>query len=306
MTTDTSLQNYSRRFTIENLDIRGQVVRLTDVWRDMHNARHYPPHIRQFLGELACVAVLVGAGLKHPGRASLQIQRKRTESDTGAAVFAGPLAVLDCTESLALRGMAGATYAAANALRVKSVTAPFSEWVEDCTLAMTLTYTGTSQIYQSVVPVSGLSVTECFEHYFDLSEQLPTHLWLAANETGAGALLLQKLPNADQRDADGWARVEQLAASVREPELTTLPAEQLLARLFSEEDVRLYEAKPVTYACKRDEQKVERVLRSLGREEVEATLAELGVVEVKDDICNQVYRFDAAAVKRLFESDYEP
>ena len=178
--------------------------------------------------------------------------------------------------------------------------ATFSEWVQECTLAMTLTYTGSSQIYQSIVPVSGLSVAECFEHYFDLSEQLPTHLWLAANETGAGALLLQKLPNADQKDADGWARVEHLAASVSEQELTLLPAEQLLARLFSEEDVRVFEAKPVSYACKRDLQKVEAMLRSLGRKEVEATLAELGIVEVKDDICNQVYRFDAEAVKRLF------
>ena len=304
MTRDTGLQNYSRRFTIENLDIRGQVVRLTDVWRDMHNAR--PPHIRHFLGELACVAVLIGAGLKHPGRAALQIQRKRAATDASAETFGGPLAVLDCTESLALRGMAGASNAAADASRVNTRTAPFSDWVKDCTLAMTLTYTATNQIYQSVVPVSGLTVAECFEHYFDLSEQLPTHLWLAANETGAGALLLQKLPNADQKDADGWARVEQLAASVREQELTTLPAEQLLTRLFGEETLRLYDAKPVTYACKRDKQKIEAMLRSLGRAEVEATLAELGIVEVKDDICNQIYRFDAAAVKRLFERDCEP
>ena len=286
--------NYSRRFTLDNLDIRGQVVRLTDVWRDMHDARQYPGNIRQFLGELACVAVLIGAGLKRPGRAALQIQRTRDESAAGIETFAGPLAVLDCTEALALRGMC------ANLSDSKRQSATFSEWVEDCTLAMTLTYAGTSQIYQSIVPVSGLSVAECFEHYFDLSEQLPTHLWLAASETGAGALLLQKLPNADQKDADGWARVEQLAASVSDQELTTLPAEQLLARLFSEEDVRVYEAKAVSYACKRDVQKVETMLRSLGREEVEATLGELGIVEVKDDICNQVYRFDAEAVKRLF------
>ena len=286
--------NYSRRFTLDNLDIRGQVVRLTDVWRDMHDARQYPGNIRQFLGELACVAVLIGAGLKRPGRAALQIQRTRDESAAGIETFAGPLAVLDCTEALALRGMC------ANLSDSKRQSATFSEWVEDCTLAMTLTYAGTSQIYQSIVPVSGLSVAECFEHYFDLSEQLPTHLWLAASETGAGALLLQKLPKADRKDADGWARVEQLAASVSDQELTTLPAEQLLARLFSEEDVRVYEAKAVSYACKRDVQKVETMLRSLGREEVEATLGELGIVEVKDDICNQVYRFDAEAVKRLF------
>lgn len=296
MTTDDRTRNYSRRFTLDNLDIRGQVVRLTDVWRDMHDQRHYAANIRQFLGELACVSVLIGAGLKRPGRAALQIQRKH-EAPGGKEIFTGPLAVLDCTEALALRGMA-ATNSATTALDKRAST--FSEWVDECTLAMTLTYAGTTQIYQSIVPVSGLSVAECFEHYFDLSEQLPTHLWLSASETGAGALLLQKLPNADQKDADGWARVEQLAASVSELELTTLPAEKLLARLFSQEDVRLYEPKPVTYACKRDVQKVEAMLRSLGREEVEATLAELGIVEVKDDICNQVYRFDAEAVKRLF------
>ena len=291
----TELNNYSRRFTLDNLDIRGQVVRLTDVWRDMHISRHYASNIRQFLGEMACVAVLVGTGLKQPGKASLQIQRKPNGASrgNGNAIYTGPLAVVDCTDALGVRGMSAPDF--------KDGAATFSEWVEDCTLAMTLTYTNTTQIYQSIVPVSGLTVAECFEHYFDLSEQLPTHLWLAANETGAGALLLQKLPNADIKDADGWARVEQLAASVSEVELTALPAEKLLARLFHEEDVRVYEPKPVTYACKRDPQKVEDMLRSLGREEVEATLTELGYVEVKDDICNQVYRYDADAVKRLFE-----
>ena len=286
-----TLNNYSRRFTLDNLDIRGQVVRLTDVWRDMHVSRHYAANVRQFLGEMACVAVLVGTGLKQPGKAALQIQRKADGSGRNP-IYTGPLAVVDCNEALGVRGMSAPDF--------KDGAATFAEWVEGCTLAMTLTYTNTTQIYQSIVPVSGLTVAECFEHYFDQSEQLPTHLWLAANQTGAGALLLQKLPNADIKDADGWARVEQLAASVSDAELTALPAEALLARLFHDEAVRVFEPKPVTYACRRDAQKVEDLLRSLGREEVEATLAELGYVEVKDDICNQVYRFDADAVKRLF------
>ena len=122
-----------------------------------------------------------------------------------------------------------------------------------------------------------------------------------SEDTAAGALLIQKLPKADEKDADGWARIEHLAASVTERELTTLPAEQLLARLFGGEDVRLYASQAVSYGCKRDVGKVEAMLRALGRDEVEATLAELGIVEVRDDICNQVYRFDAAGVKRLFE-----
>ncbi len=285
-------QNYSRRFTFDKLDIRGQVVRLTDVWQAMHRGRQYSPSVRQFLGELACVAVLIGAGLKQPGRAAIQIQKKQLP-ETHA--YPGPLAVLDCTESLGLRGMAATDSAHAQDIS-------FADWINGGTLAMTLTYSKSSQIYQSVVPLSGLSVAECFEHYFDQSEQLPTHLWLAAGEQACGALLLQKLPNADTRDADGWARVEHLAASVAANELTNLPAEDLLSRLFAEEEVRLYEAKPASYACRRDVGKVEAMLKSLGREELESTLAELGEIVVKDDICNQEYRFGPEDVQRLLAS----
>jgi molecular chaperone Hsp33 len=288
----TEAINYSRRFTLENLDIRGQVVQLTSVWQAMHAGRPYSKEIRSFLGELAAVAVLVGAGLKQPGRAALQIQKKRN-----GETYAAPLAIVDCTDDLGVRGMAGETETKANE---GASPLAFSDWVDGGTLAMTLTYANSNQIYQSIVPISGLSVAECFEHYFDQSEQLPTHLWIAAGDDGVGALLLQKLPNADIKDADGWARVEHLAASVTSQELTRLPAEQLLSRLFSEEDVRLYEPKQVTYACKRDAQKVESMLRSLGREEVEATLAEQGEIVVRDDICNQEYRFGAEDVIRLF------
>jgi molecular chaperone Hsp33 len=42
------------------------------------------------------------------------------------------------------------------------------------------------------------------------------------------------------------------------------------------------------------------MLISLGREEVEATLAEQGEIVVTDDICNQQYRFGPEDVKRLF------
>jgi len=290
----TDTINYSRRFTLENLDIRGQVVQLTGVWQAMHAGRPYSTEIRSFLGELAAVAVLVGAGLKQPGRAALQIQKKRS-----GETYAAPLAIVDCTDDLGVRGMAGETE---TTVRENASLSPlaFSDWVDGGTLAMTLTYANSNQIYQSIVPISGLSVAECFEHYFDQSEQLPTHLWITASDDGVGALLLQKLPNADIKDADGWARVEHLAASVTAEELTRLPAEQLLSRLFSEEDVRIYEPKKVTYACKRDAQKVESMLRSLGREEVEATLAEQGEIVVRDDICNQEYRFGAEDVIRLF------
>jgi molecular chaperone Hsp33 len=42
------------------------------------------------------------------------------------------------------------------------------------------------------------------------------------------------------------------------------------------------------------------MLRSLGRAECDAILAEKGEVRVRDDLCNHEYLFDAAAVDALF------
>ncbi len=301
-----SQASYSRRFTLENLDIRGQVVRLGDAWHALMTGRDYPVDVTRYFGELACVAVFVGTGLKHPGRVTLQIQGANSHAAVGAVPKrSAKLAVVDCTHTLGLRGMAqsGSATESVKAAADKYQTGGFSEWVGGGTLAMTVANSDSGQTYQSIVPISGLSVAECFEHYFDQSEQLPTHLWLAATPQGAGALMLQKLPGADTRDADGWARMEMFASSITERELVSTPVDLLLKRLFAEEDVRLYEPKPVHSECKRDEEKVRNVLRSLGRTELESTLAEYGEVIVKDDMCNQEYRFDPAAIAALFDEE---
>ncbi len=316
----TAPGSFSRRFILENLDIRGQVVRLDDAWHALMRDRDYPADVTRYFGELATVAVMVGTGLKHPGRITLQIQGKSIDADpvdvsdlsdasadnTTAnflAKRAAKLVVIDCSHTLGLRGMASSTTDAVIVGESVAGDSGFSDWVGGGTLAMTVANSHSGQMYQSIVPISGLTVAECFEHYFDQSEQLPTHLWLAATPQGAGALMLQKLPGADQRDSDGWARVEMLASSVTEQELITTPVEVLLARLFASEDVRLYEPKPVHSDCIRDEEKVKGVLRSLGREELATALAEFGEVIVKDDMCNQEYRFDAAAVSALFDKN---
>jgi molecular chaperone Hsp33 len=292
----------TQRFTLDKLDIRGQIVHLGSVWQAMQAKRNYPDNVSTHLGHLACVSVLLGSGLKFPGRVSLQINTVELGQSQST-----PRAVLDCTTELGIRGMARVTEADTQ------TGDNFCDWIAGGsgngngssagTLAISILQFAQNRMHQSVVPISGLSVAECFEHYFDQSEQLPTHLWLAASETGAAALLLQKLPNADLRDADGWARVEHLAASVRDDELINLPAAELLSRLFAEEDVRLYEPKQISYACKHDREKVNNMLRSLGKTEVEETLAEQGIIEVSDDICNEVYRYTADDVAALFAAD---
>jgi molecular chaperone Hsp33 len=271
-----------RRFLLEQLDIRGALVSLGNAWHEMQAGRDDPPAVSRLLGELAAVTVLIAGNLKGSGRISFQLQGR------------GPVSLLlvDCDEQLRLRGTARHKLGA-------GVTASFAEMSGDGQLVLTL-QTPNNAPYQSIVPLQGDSLAEVFEHYLAQSEQQPARLLLTADERFAGGLFLQKLPGADSRDADGWNRIEHLAATIQPAELAE-PAATLLMRVFAEEDVRLFDPRPVCYHCPRDEEKVLAMLQSLGRDEVEAALAERGELLVEDDICRQTYRFSNEIVPRLFE-----
>lgn len=279
----------TQRFLLENLDIRGQVVRLGPAWRQILARREYPEALRQLLAEFAALAVLLGSGLKHPGRAVLQVMGH------------GPIsmAVADCTQDLALRAMLNAQVEGA-----WGGSHDLQELFADGRLALTLENASTARHFQSIVPLEGATLAECFERYFDRSEQVPTHLWVSATAEGVGALILQKLPKADERDPNGWARVQRQAA-LNAPQLLERAGgdgvAELLTTLFPEDDVRLFRPQPVKDGCTRSEEKVVTMLKGLGRAEIAATLAEHGVVKVHDEICNQEYRFAAADIARIFE-----
>jgi molecular chaperone Hsp33 len=280
----------TQRFLLENLDIRGQVVRLGPAWRHILARREYPEALRQLLAEFAALAVLLGSGLKHPGRAVLQVMGH------------GPIsmAVADCTQDLALRAMLNA-----RVLGTWGESHNLHDLFADGRLALTLENASTARHFQSIVPLEGATLAECFERYFDRSEQVPTHLWVSATAECVGALILQKLPRADERDPNGWARVQQQAAKGA-PASLAKGAEgegiaELLTSLFPEDDVRLFRPQPVKDGCTRSEEKVITMLKGLGRAEIAATLAEHGVVKVHDEICNQEYRFVAADIARIFE-----
>ena len=270
------------RFLLEDLDIRGAFVRLGDAWRSLQARRGYAATVRDLLGEMTATAVLIGSNLKQPGRLTFQLQGH------------GPIRmlVIDCTAGLHLRGMAQA--------EAEVAPAPVSQLFGDGRLTLILQNEAAREPWQSLVPVAGDSIAEIFEHYLAQSEQQPARLWLTANEQCASGLFLQKLPGADARDADGWARIELLAGTVTPEELQALPAEILLGRLFPEETLRLFAPKLVTYDCPEDRDKVGEMLRSLGRAEVESILAEQGEIVVHDDICNHAYRVDAADLEELF------
>ena len=275
--------NRVRSFLFEQLDIRGAWVQLGPAWREMIAGRDYPEPVVELLGQLAGVATLITANLKQAGRLTFQLRGEGAVS----------LLVMDCDEQLRLRGMAR------SAQEVSAGSLP--ALLGDGALTLTLDTAGMRQPYQSHVPLQGDSVATVFEHYLTQSEQTPTRLWLAANHETAAGLFLQALPGADERDADGWNRVQILAGTVRAEELLGLGSIKLIERLFPEENVRVYDPRPVSYYCPYDPAKIYSMLRSVGQAACESILAEHGEVRVHDDVCNHEYVLDAEAVAALFK-----
>ena len=276
------------RFLFDDLDIRGALVRLGPAWRAMIENRAYPAPVVQLLGEMSATTVLLSGQLKQPGRLTIQMRGS------------GPIAllVIDCNEALQIRGMA----------KCAEQTQPNSglQLLGQGQLQLSLETASMHEPYQSIVPLDGENIAEVFEHYLRQSDQMPARFFLAASSVAAAGLFLQKLPAAAERDLDGWARVEALAATVQDAELLSVPAEELLRRLFPEEIVRLFPARAVTHNCPENWEKVRSMLRALGPGEVYAALREQGEVVVKDDICNRDYRFDALAIDELFRDSPSP
>lgn len=276
------------RFLLEDLDIRGALVQLGPSWESVTTQRNFATPVRDLLGELAAVAALIGSNLKAPGRLTFQMQGH------------GPVSMLlmDCNEKLQLRGTAKSDLTA----EAESHVAGVGSLLGDGRLVMTLHPESTPSPYQSVVPIVGDTLATIFEHYLAQSEQQPARLWLAATADTACGLFLQKLPNADVLDPDGWDRVEMLAATVRPDELA-LPPETLLTRLFSTENVRLFEPRQACWHCPRDEEKVRNMLLSLGRDELESMLADAEIIAIEDEVCGHEYRFGREIVDELFPPD---
>jgi molecular chaperone Hsp33 len=170
----------------------------------------------------------------------------------------------------------------------------------DGRLAVTLEDVKSGGVYQSLVPLEGETLEQIFEHYLAQSEQLHAFLRLFADGGALCGLLLEKLPNADSRDPDGWNRVKHLASTLTLDETRDTQPYDLLTRLFPEELMRVFRLYAVEYHCPYDDAKVKDMLRSLGRAEVEAILAEQGAVVIRNEMCNHEYRFDARAIAELF------
>jgi molecular chaperone Hsp33 len=302
-------------FLFEGLPVRGLLVRLTDSWQEVLRRRAgigaHPPEVRALLGEMCAAGVLMQSNIKFNGALVLQMFGD------------GPvkLAVAEIQPEFNFRATATVVGEVAVGAQLEAMLNVHGQGRCAITLDPRDKLPG-QQPYQGVVSLHGdlreplQSLAPVLEHYMLQSEQLDTRLILAADDTVAAGLLIQRLPvegagnlgaevgtrrNEDDIGlSEAFNRIAILAGTLTREELLGLPNDQILRRLFWEETLRVFEPKQPRFACSCSRERVTGMLRSLGREESDSLIEERGLVEVGCEFCGVQYRFDAVDVGELF------
>ena len=240
--------------------------------------------VKNVLAELLVATSLLTATLKFAGDITVQLQGD------------GPLslAVINGNNNQQMRGVARMQGDIPEDADLKTL-------VGNGYLVITIT-PEEGERYQGVVGLEGDTLAACLEDYFMRSEQLPTRLFIRTGDVdgkpAAGGMLLQVMP-AQNAQADDFDHLTALTETIKAEELLTLPANEVLWRLYHEEEVTLYDPQDVEFKCTCSRERCAGALKTLPDEEVDSILAEEGEIDMHCDYCGSHYLFNAMDIAEI-------
>ncbi|WP_039057722.1 Hsp33 family molecular chaperone HslO [Enterobacter sp. Bisph1] len=279
-----AIQDQLHRYLFENYAVRGELVTVSNTWKQILENHTYPLPVKKVLGELLVATSLLTATLKFAGDITVQLQGD------------GPmtLAVINGNNRQQMRGVARVQGDVPDDADLKTL-------VGNGYLVITIT-PEEGERYQGVVGLEGDTLAACLEDYFLRSEQLPTRLFIRTGDVdgqpAAGGMLLQVLP-AQETQAEDFEHLAVLTDTIKAEELLTLAAEDVLWRLYHEEEVTLYDPQDVEFKCTCSRERCAGALKTLPDEEIDSILAEEGEIDMHCDYCGSHYLFNAMDIAEI-------
>jgi|TARA_B100001105_G_scaffold232830_1_gene206329 molecular chaperone Hsp33 len=291
----------STRFVFVDADVRGNIVRLGDSFKQMTAPHDYPREVQELLGEFLAAALLLSDTIKFKGRLTLQANGQGNIR----------LLMAEATHEGAVRGIAQLEDAApANVFKDKNLLQLLSDGkLSGGTLTVTVEALGRER-YQSIVPLLGETLAECLESYFQQSEQLNTFIRLSADSTQASGMLIQQLPVQMEQDlaqrADRWQTIRVLAGTITGAELIAKANSVLLQHLFVEENIQIFDATSVQFQCGCSEQRMAGALVSLGESELASLFEQHQTLALTCEFCGAHYDIDNKKLMQLVTKGVKP
>ena len=311
-------------FQIEDLDVRGSVVKLGPLLDSLLSRHRYPDPVAQLLSEVIVLTILLGTSMKLDGTFIVQ-----TKSDGPVDMLVASLKSPNSIRAYARYKDDGLKHAVA-----QGKTAP-AQLLGSGLLAMTIDQGIEAKVYQGVVQLDGSSLEDIAKSYFHRSEQIPSEVRLTAKKIErtrnsrkseywrGGGLLLQFLPDAridkqSQRafDEDGkneianfevqpnknlWYNASILAKTVKYSEILdpNISNNTLIYRLFNEHETVVFPGRVIFDKCTCSRERIYTILQNFTAEEI-SECTEHGVVRVNCEFCSKSYEFDP---KTIYRSD---
>lgn len=289
-----------QRFFIQNLPVRGDVVKLSDSFLTVIQQKPYPKALKALLGEMLVSASLLIATLKIDGKLSIQLQSINESSPL-------KFAMAECDHTGAVRALAGFSSEETNLWDKLKTSDEVLALLQDSVLFISI-HPEFGDSYQSIVEKVSDNLAECLAHYQKQSAQIPTLIKLATNDTHASGILVQLLPQTQQdkdNDPDLWDRLTALTDTIKNSELTDLPADEILYRLYHEEDVVLPDCTPIYFACTCSKEKSMGAIVQLGYNQAMQMLdVQHGDLVLDCGFCGKEYHFDGTAIKTIFGDNF--
>ncbi|HTZ40202.1 MAG TPA: Hsp33 family molecular chaperone HslO [Syntrophales bacterium] len=169
---------------------------------------------------------------------------------------------------------------------------------------------GLDEPYQGIVKLRTGEIAEDIAYYFAESEQIPSAVGLGVfaeadgQVSAAGGFLIQSMPPSEE------TAINQLIINIRKIRSVTdvlregKTPEDLLGLIFEGIPYKTLEKKNLFFRCACNRDRIERILASLGCEELAHLLEDKGEAAITCEFCRTVYHFDRRQLEPLI-SDLE-
>lgn len=164
---------------------------------------------------------------------------------------------------------------------------------------------GLKDYFTGQVPIISGEISEDFTYYFAHSEQIPSAVGAGVlinpdhSVLAAGGFIVQVMPGAGEEII---TRLEEQIQSF--PAISNLIAEgnnpeQILNRLFGDEEVKIHEQLSLEFKCKCSKERIEQAIKGLGNDEIQKMIDEDQGAEANCHFCNETYQFTEQELQSL-------
>jgi len=168
---------------------------------------------------------------------------------------------------------------------------------------------GLKEAYTGTVELVTGEIAEDLAHYYMTSEQTPSVISLGVlvdcdlSVKQAGGIFLQLMPGYDDEIVDKLeARIADFPPISRLLNEEKTP-EDILEMLLEPFGYEVTERHEIKFLCNCDRERVERVLISLGRDEISQILEEQGEAELNCHFCNEKYHFAKSDLEMILNEE---